>query len=271
MSALEFFTPGVFFVLCDQEDSLVSWCVSATVHAGNVDAYFEQVRASKGFVGTTLFAGTYRVQVTTEEVAIPVEMSLQEDMNVYFPTGNLLRHGEAGEGRFVSVGSVPAGHYQALLYWSWSEDNKHMGLARSEYPEGDGPDGIIVLRRLQRDVWMGDVLEFFTRTSGITVFDEADAERSLGYAWTPAIAGTYFVHLGLEDRVTPSAEMKVLDRRNVRFKTGRLRQSSGDMIGTIPPGYYEAILYGSETAPSEDPGRVLADAVIVLRPRIPVG
>ena len=269
---MEFFSTGVLFVLSDAEAPVTARNPSTQ----SLPEFYERLDESKAFVWVTLFPGTYRVQLVLEEgearAEIPSDMRVQEVANVHFPTGRLMKMpNDDGIEVFAPVGSIPPGHYRATLHWSFDEADKRIHIVRSEYPEGDGPDGIIVLRRLQRDVWMGDVLEFFTRASSFTLFDEADAERSLGYAWTPAIAGTYFVHLGLEDRVTPSAEMKVLDRRNVRFKTGRLRQSSGDMIGTIPPGYYEAILYGSETAPSEDPERVVPDAVIVLRPRIPVG
>ena len=166
------------------------------------------------------------------------------------------------------VATVPSGHYHATLHCSWREENKHIGLTTSEYPEGDGPDGIIVLRPLRRRVWMGDVVEFFTSDLSFAIFDETDADQSLGYTWTPVVSGTYFMHLGLEDRVTPTAEMEVLDRRNVRFKTGRLMSSSREVIGTIPSGHYEAILYGSGGAPSENSERAVADAVIVLRPRL---
>lgn len=248
MSGIEILTNGMAFELRDEDD----------------------VDGAKGFSWCTHFSGTYRVQLAFDELAVPPDAFIREQYAVHFPTGRLVRMQDGGEVQSAVVATVPPGHYHATLHCSWREESKHIGLTTGEYPEGDGPDGIIVLRPLRRRVWMGDVVEFFTSDLSFAISDEADADQSLGYTWTPVVSGTYFMHLGLEDGVTPTAEIEALDRRNVRFKTGRLMQSSREVIGTIPSGHYEAILYGSEGPPSKDPERTVADAVIVLRPRVPM-
>jgi hypothetical protein len=56
-------------------------------------------------------------------------------------TGDLLAH---PEWRIA----VPSGTYDAWIQWSVDEECKHYEIASAEhYPAGDGPDGIIVMRR----------------------------------------------------------------------------------------------------------------------------
>ncbi len=245
MSAIDILTSGMAFELRDEADA----------------------DGARGFSWCTHFSGTYRVQLAFDARAVRPDAFIREQHPVHFPTGRLVRMQDGGDVQSTLVASIPPGHYHATLHCSWREESKHIGLTTSEYPESDGPDGVIVLRPLQRRVWMGDVRAFIASNS-FGVSDHAEADPADGFTWKPVVPGTYFMHLGPEDRITPGID--ALDQRNVRFKTGRLMQSSREVIGTIPSGHYEAILYGSTGAPGEDLDRAAADAVIVLRPRIPV-
>ena len=124
MSGIEILTNGMAFELRDEDD----------------------VDGAKGFSWCTHFSGTYRVQLAFDELAVPPDAFIREQYAVHFPTGRLVRMQDGGEVQSAVVATVPPGHYHATLHCSWREESKHIGLSTSEYPESDGPDGVIVLR-----------------------------------------------------------------------------------------------------------------------------
>lgn len=96
--------------------------------------------------GTFLF----RVVVLDRDEAFPPPAD-SELCQLRLPSGTIdIRTGDLLERPDWRV-AVDPGTYDAWVQWSVDEECKHYEIASAaEYPEGDGPDGIIVLRRVSK-------------------------------------------------------------------------------------------------------------------------
>lgn len=91
---------------------------------------------------TTVLDGTFRVRLVFL-ASEPGDVT-QRGERLSLPTGRLVIVSFL-ETVAVEMAIAP-GAYGVVLEWFADEESKHYDISRSEYPSGDGPDGIVTLR-----------------------------------------------------------------------------------------------------------------------------
>jgi hypothetical protein len=102
------------------------------------------VREQRVVVLEMVMDGVFRIDVKVLD-APPSESLPGDPVVLEVPSGRLTMR-SASETREVVV--VPSGRYEGVIDWDVAWESKHYDVPSiSEYPEGEGPDGSIVLWR----------------------------------------------------------------------------------------------------------------------------
>ena len=147
-------TTGVIYFISDA-------CVSSQLEVaisgeGSTDGGLGRIRqlahAGNIFFWTVLIDGVYKIRFHAEaDPAIHTRFGAGNvditEQRLELPTGRVQLRSAVG--RVVDVADLAPGSYRVTLAWSSDEESKHFDLASaSEYPDADGPDGVIILNRI---------------------------------------------------------------------------------------------------------------------------
>jgi len=94
-----------------------------------------------------------RVVVMSADTKTVVSEPVTEPRLLRIPTGRVVIRSGGPEREPALVLAIERGVYEARIEWFVDEESKHYDLQTAyEYPDGDGPDGIVTLRRISSDV-----------------------------------------------------------------------------------------------------------------------
>lgn len=144
---------GMWLVVADASSPLSDptfWSVSMPP-ADRMATVRSAVSRGEAIDWTLILDGTFLVRVIVDESAVldtPSKDSWMEVRRLELPTGQLVIRSGDPKKSAVSICTLSPGIYQARVEWFVEQESKHYDIESPDaYPAGEGPDGIITLRR----------------------------------------------------------------------------------------------------------------------------